>query len=125
MTEKSIANPELNLQKSLGTDKIFKFECNVEEGKIRLVLKQTNINTSNQYEANFTLKELCQINRVFKSCNSLEEVQAHLLIMFKRDSTLLKSLEDDKKIEISFKVCLLSNEENLKLILDRKPQKIY
>ena len=47
MTEKSISNPELNLQKSLGTDKILKFECNVEEGKIRLVLKQTNINTSN------------------------------------------------------------------------------
>ena len=121
MTEKSNTNPEINLQKPLGTDKVFKFECSIQEGKIRLVLKQININTSYYYEAYFTLEDLCQINRVFKSCNSLEEVQAHLLIMFKSDSTLLKSFEDDKKIEINFKIYFFFEEQNLKLILQRKP----
>ena len=115
MKEKSKTNSETNLQKSF-----FKFDCTVQDGKIRLALKQTNINTPYYYEAFFTLEELCQKNPSFQNCKTLEEVQKHLLFLFQKDPTSLKSLEDDKKIEINFVIFNISQKENLSFILERK-----
>ena len=103
MTENTNTNPETNLQIALDTNTIFKFECNVEEEKIRLALKQINNDTPNYYETIFTLEELCEIFGGFRACNSLEEVQGHLLTLFKMGNTSLKGFEDDKKIEMDFK----------------------
>ena len=115
MTEKSKINSGTNLQKAF-----FKFDCTVQDGKIRLALKQTNINTPYYYEAFFTLEELCQKNSCFKACKNLEDAQKHLLALFQRDRTSLKSLEDNKKIEINFVIYLFCIEENVNFILDRK-----
>ena len=109
MSEKSNAN----LQKTL-----FKFDCTVQEGKIRLALKQTNNNTP-YYEAFFTLEELYQKNSCFKACGNLEDAQKHLLAMYQNESTSLKSLEGDKKIEINFVIFIISKKENLSFILDK------
>ena len=111
MTEKSNAN----LQKTL-----FKFDCTVQEGKIRLALKQTNNDAPYYYEAFFTLEELYQKNYCFKACENLEDAQKHLLAMYQNESTSLKSLEDDKKIEINFVIFNISRKENLSFILERK-----
>ena len=115
MSEKSTTNFKINLQKEL-----FKFDCTVQDGKIRLALKQTNINTPYYYETFFTLEELCQKNSCFYSCENLEDAQKHLLAMYQNESTSLKSLEDDKKIEINFVIFNISQKENLSFILERK-----
>ena len=104
MTENTNKNPETNLQIALDANTIFKFECNVEEEKVRLALKRINNDTPYYYEASFTFEELCEICRAFKSCKSLEEIQGHLLTLFKMGNTSLKGFIDDKKIEMNFKL---------------------
>ena len=85
-----------------------------------MALKQTNNNTPYYYEALFTLEELYQKNSCFKVCESLEDVQKHLLAMYQNESTSLKSLDNDKKIEINFVIFNISQKENLSFILERK-----
>ena len=85
-----------------------------------MALKQTNNNTPYYYEALFTLEELYQKNYCFKACENLEDAQKHLLSMYQNESTSLKSLDNDKKIEINFVIYLFCIEENVNFILDRK-----
>ena len=47
-------------------------------------------------------EELQKKNKMFNACENLEDVRQHLLYLFKNDSTKLESLEDGKKIKISF-----------------------
>ena len=107
------------LQKPLGKDKIFRFECDIQYNKIRIGLKEINVYTPYYYETFYTLDELQKKNKIFNACKDLEEVKGHLLLLFSKETTLLKSLEDDKKIQICLKIMDISRIIDDSFILDR------
>ena len=117
MIKLSDVKPEL--QKPLGKDKIFKFECDVESDKLRIGLVEINVYTPYYYETFYSLEELKEKNKIFKSCKDLEEVKGHLLLLFSMETTVLRSLENDKKIEICLKLMDISRIIDDSFILER------
>ena len=113
-------NVQKELQKSLGSDKIFKFSCDIEYDKLRIGLKEINCYSPYYYETFFTLEELQKKNAVFKACKTLKEVQNHLLTLFGRDTAFLKSLDNDKQIQICLKMYDISKKIDEDFILERK-----
>ena len=103
-----IEDVKKEFRKPLGQDKIFKFECDIQYDQIRLGLREINVYTPYYYELFFTLKELQEKNNTFKGCDSLEEAKDHLLRLFSSDATILRSLDDNKKIQICVKILNIS-----------------
>ena len=85
---------DISLQKRIGDDNIFRFECDIEDDHLRIGLKEINVYSPYYYETFFTLDELQKKNVIFKSCNTLEKVKEHLVKLFpEKNST---SWEKDK-----------------------------
>ena len=114
----SEVKPEL--QKKLGDDKIFRFECDIIEDNIRIGLREINSYSPYYYEVFHTYEELKQKNPIFNAMNGLEAVKKNLFRVFKKEVTTLKSLEDDQKIQIIFPMALVEDIENVEFILERK-----
>ena len=107
-------------KKSLDEDKIFRFECDVHDDQIRLGLREINVYTPYYYEIFFTLEQLKKKNRAFEGCKDLEEAKGHFLILFNKENTFLKSLDDGEKIEICLKIYYIAVEVDESFILERK-----
>ena len=110
---------EAGLQKNLG-DKIFKFEFDIQNDKLKISLKEVNAGNPLCYEISLSLEELQKKNKMFNACENLEDVKQHLLYLFKNDSTNLESLEDGKKIKISFELFNIAQIVKENFILERK-----
>ena len=111
---------DISLQKRIGDDNIFRFECDIEDDHLRIGLKEINVYSPYYYETFFTLDELQKKNEIFKSCNTLEKVKEHLVKLFQGKNTILHSLEDDKKIRMDLKMWDISTLIDDNFILDRK-----
>ena len=110
---------EAGLQKNLG-DKIFKFELDIQNDKLKISLKEVNAENPLCYEISLSLEELQKKNKMFNACEKLEDVRQHLLYSFKNDSTKLESLEDGKRIKISFEIFNIAKIVKENFILERK-----
>ena len=119
MTRNTNTNPETDLQIALDKNTIFKFECYIEEDKIKLNLKQINNDTPYYYQKSFILEEFYLICPAFRSCNSLEKVREILLALLNHRLVSLVSYEDGKKIEMEFTIFNINQKEIFKLMLER------
>ena len=108
------------LQKSLGGNRIVEFNCDVQDDKLRMYLKEISTYNPYYYEALLTFEQIIEKYAGFKACKSLEEVQMHLLKLFQQPYTILKSLDNDTKIQISFTLWEICLPVEVNFILDRK-----
>ena len=108
------------LQKSLGGNRIVEFNCDVQDDKLRMYLKEISTYNPYYYEALLTFEQIIEKSYAFKACETLEEVQMHLLRIFTQPYTILKSLDNDTKIQISFKLWVFTRPIEVNFILDRK-----
>jgi len=108
------------LKKSLCGNRIFEFHCDVQDDKLGMYLKGINAYNPYYYETLLTFEQIIEKSYAFKACETLEEVQMHLLRIFTQPYTILKSLDNDTKIQISFKLWVFTRPIEVNFILDRK-----
>lgn len=75
----------------------------LEDNYLYILLKETTARAPFYYNKSFTLEELCDIHKIFKACNDLQEVKKHI-----------ESLFDERKIKIYLK----NNGEIIEMYLD-------
>ena len=85
-----------------------------------MYLKGINAYNPYYYETLLTFEQIIEKSYAFKACETLEEVQMHLLRIFTQPYTILKSLDNDTKIQISFKLWVFTRPIEVNFILDRK-----
>lgn len=96
-------------RKALSKDTIYKFVCEVLEDRLFLRLIEIESFSPYYFEAIFTLEELYNLNKIFKSCSTLESIRKHLFALFSDKNTklTLEGVPDDddqnKQIEITLK----------------------
>ena len=91
-------------RKTLGDDKIFRFECEHIDEKLRLSLKEINAYSPYYYEAFYEKEELNNRKSLFKAIEKIDELIEQLLKLFEKKETILKEVDNGKKNSICFKV---------------------
>ena len=106
-------------RKKLGDDKIFKFECETINEKLRIGLKEINAYSPYYYEAFFTKDELDEKNDIFRALKTLDKIKEQLSKLFSKRSTL-KNGEDDEKIILTFEIPSFDEKEIINFDLEKK-----
>ena len=101
-------------------NQMFKFECEVGDGQMRIGLKEINCYSPYYYEKFYTLKEFTEEKKEFSSAKTLEELKLHLHNLFKNEAAVLESVDGGEKIRIHVKVLNISVEMKDFIELDRK-----
>lgn len=107
-------------RKTLGDDKIFRFECEHIDEKLRLSLKEINAYSPYYYEAFYEKEELNKWKSLFKAIEKIDELIEQLLKLFEKKETILKEVDNGKKISICFKVPNFAEIFDVKFDLERK-----
>ena len=108
-----------NFRKMLGTDKIFKFECEKIGERLRLGLTEINVFTPYYYENFYTKDDFDKINPIFKSKNNIDEIEILLNRLFGKRA-ILKSADDGVNIIICIQTISLEEEIEINFELKRK-----
>ena len=106
-------------RKMLGTDKIFRFECEKQNDRIRLGLTEINVFTPYYYENFYTKKEFDKIHRIFKTNETLDEIEELLKDLFENNA-ILKNADDGVKIIVCFQTQLYNRNIEINFELERK-----
>jgi hypothetical protein len=111
---------ETELQKRLGNDKLFKFECEVIEGKLRIGLKEMVKYSPYYYEKFYDIKDLEEMNTIFKGCKDLNDICTQLKEVFPEKETVLKEQNDYQIIDVIFKIKFFAQKFEVTFDLERK-----
>ena len=114
-----IEDVDEKFRKMLGTDKIFRFECEKRGQYLRLGLTEINVFTPYYYEKYLTKSDFDNINPIFKVENNLDEIEETLNRLFEKRA-ILKNVDDGKKMIICFQMQLFDKDIETNFELDRK-----
>lgn len=115
--KKSDVDP--NLQKKLGNDKLFRFECEVKDDRLRIGLTEIHKYSPYYYENFFELKDLEIKNRLFKGCKDLDDICTRLKRGFPKDYTVLRE-KDNQTIEVAYEIDFFEEQISVPFSLERK-----
>ncbi len=105
-------------------DTIFDFQCKVEkkeeEEKIKLILSEVSAVAPFIYEAELGKNDLILASKIFRSCEDLKEVKAHIEKLFDLDRIKLIPNEEKTMIYFEFYAFNISCEEKFKITARRK-----
>ena len=124
--KKTIKTEELEKKRliKLDDDTTFDFQCKVEkeeeEEKIKLILSEVSAVAPFIYEAELGKDDLISASKIFRSCEDLKEVKAHIEKLF--DLNRIKLIPNEKKtmIYFEFNAFNISCEEKFKITSIRK-----
>ena len=104
----------------LNDNTIYQFDCIVKDNYLSLILSEINILAPFVYQRDITLKELIDINKIFRACDDLNEVKIHIENLFKKKMIELSQDENEKdKIIFKIKANNISNVEKFEIIANR------
>ena len=104
----------------LNDNTIYQFDCIVKDNCLSLILSEINILAPFVYQRDITLKELIDINKIFRACDDLNEVKIHIENLFKKKMIELSQDENEKdKIIFKIKANNISNVEKFEIIANR------
>ena len=104
----------------LNDNTIYQFDCNVNDNYISLILTEIDLLAPFVYQRDITLKELIDINKIFRACDDLNEVKKHFENLFKKKMIELSQDENQKdKITFKIKANNISLVEKFDIILER------
>lgn len=106
------------IQKGLD-DKLFKFECDNVDGKLRIGLKEINKYSPYYYEKFYSKNELNDINDLFKSLREIDDVKKRLTKCFNK-MAVLKNAEDGKNLNVFFHIPSFDETIDIVFELERK-----
>ena len=102
--------------KKLGDDKIFKFECENINEKLRIGLIEINAYSPYYYEAFFSKDDLDEKNDVFRAKRTIDEIIVSLLKLFEKRGNLGNTEGDN----ITFLIPSFDEYEEIKFELEKK-----
>ena len=126
--KKTIKSEELEKKRliKLDDDTTFDFQCKVEkeeeeeEEKIKLILSEVSAVAPFIYEAELGKDDLISASKIFRSCEDLKEVKAHIEKLFDLDRIKLIPNEEKTIIYFEFNAFNISCEEKFKITSIRK-----
>ena len=125
--KKKIKTEELEKKRliKLDDDTTFDFQCKVEkeeeeEEKIKLILSEVSAVAPFIYEAELGKDDLISASKIFRSCEDLKEVKAHIEKLFDLDRIKLIPNEEKTMIYFEFFAFNISCEEKFKITSIRK-----
>ena len=125
--KKTIKSEELEKKRliKLDDDTTFDFQCKVEkeeeeEEKIKLILSEVSAVAPFIYEAELGKDDLISASKIFRSCEDLKEVKAHIEKLFDLDRIKLIPNEEKTMIYFEFFAFNISCEEKFKITSIRK-----
>ena len=125
--KKTIKSEELEKKRliKLDDDTTFDFQCKVEkeeeeEEKIKLILSEVSAVAPFIYEAELGKDDLISASKIFRSCEDLKEVKAHIEKLFDLDRIKLIPNEEKTMIYFEFNAFNISCEEKFKITSMRK-----
>ena len=125
--KKTIKSEELEKKRliKLDDDTTFDFQCKVEkeeeeEEKIKLILSEVSAVAPFIYEAELGKDDLISASKIFRSCEDLKEVKAHIEKLFDLDRIKLIPNEEKTMIYFEFNAFNISCEEKFKITSIRK-----
>ena len=120
--KKTIKTEELEKKRliKLDDDTTFDFQCKVEneeeeEEKIKLILSEVSAVAPFIYEAELGKDDLISASKIFRSCEDLKEVKAHIEKLFDLDRIKLIPNEEKTMIYFEFFAFNISCEEKFKI----------
>ena len=117
--KKSDVDP--NLQKKLGNDKLFQFECEVvKDGRLRIGLKEIHKYSPYYYENFYELKDLEMKDQLFKGCKGLEDICSRLKRAFHKEYTVLRQKDNYQTIEVAYEIEFFEEQSKVVFNLERK-----
>ena len=102
----------------LDKDTIFRFSCKIEDDNMKLQLFEIGSFAPYIYEKLINLEEMKKEYKMFRSCESLEEVKKHIDKLFE-DKKIKLTKDKDEKITFHLKVYLISVEKTIEIEADR------
>ncbi len=124
--KKTIKTEELEKKRliKLDDDTTFDFQCKVEkeeeEEKIKLILSEVSAVAPFIYEAELGKDDLISASKIFRSCEDLKEVKAHIEKLFDLDRIKLIPNKEKTMIYFEFYAFNISCEEKFKITARRK-----
>ena len=104
----------------LNDNTIYQFDCIVNDNYISLILTEIDLLAPFVYQRDITLKELIEINKIFRACDDLNEVKNHFENLFKKKMIKLSQDENQKdKITFKIKANNISREEKFEIVAER------
>ena len=104
----------------LNDNTIYQFDCIVNDNYISLILTEIDLLAPFVYQRDITLKELIEINKIFRACDDLNEVKNHFENLFKKKMIKL-SQDENQKDKITFKIEAnnISRVEKFEIVAER------
>ena len=97
----------------------FEYKSNIEGDKLNLTLSEADSLSPLVYTKSLTLKKIYEIDRVFRSCSSLEEVKMHIDYLVKSKKIKLIQIKSEEII-FELTVNLFSVVYELPILLEKK-----
>ena len=104
----------------LNQDTIFDFKCEVHGESLKLILSEVSAVAPFIYEAELGKNDLILASKIFRSCEDLKEVKAHIEKLFDLDRIKLIPNEEKTMIYFEFYAFNISCEEKFKITARRK-----
>ena len=115
-----MAKEEGQLNKRVDEHNNFKFECEITGDKMRMGLKEIDTYSPYYYEKYFTMSDLITNNKLFKSCEDLEEARGHIIKLFPDIKTKLLFAENKEAMLITFTMGFISKKVKVEFKLEKK-----
>lgn len=109
-----------DLQKKLGNDKLFRFECEVIDDRLRIGLKEIHKYSPYYYENFYELKDLETMDRLFKGCKGLDDICTRLKKGFRKNYTVLREKDNYQTIVIAYEIDFFEEQFGVEFSLERK-----
>ena len=90
----------------LDEDTLFKFDCFVEDDYLILKLTEVDALAPFIYITQLTLDDIIKIHKIFRACDDLNEVEKHIIKLYKENRI---KLSQEKKDEIIFNINAFNN----------------
>ncbi len=108
------------LQKGLGNDKLFRFECEVKDDSLRVGLKEIYKYSPYYYENFYKFEDLVKKNQLFKGCYGLDDICKRLKKGFGRKLTVLKEKNNYQTIDVVYEIDFFEEQSEVVFSLERK-----
>ena len=115
--KKSEVNKEDQISLKDG-DTTFEFSCEVINDKLVLKLEEIGALCPFIYKKELSLEDMEGVHKIFRSCETLDEVKNHIKNLFNNNSIWLTK-EDGENIALNIKIMNIAKLENTKITLKK------
>ena len=101
-------------------DTSFKLKLSISNKEyLCFFLKESTALSPYYYSKSFTIDQLYSLNKIFRSCLSLDEAQAHLFTVIDNNKMFINLTNDGEQLEIKLNIMYFCTQYEIKIQIDR------